>query len=207
MELYWNIFQNHCLFKRKIIWMKDLKKIKLKSGFYLSLFVMLQMSGLFFYWKENSIFEVEEIQQNIWVYFNIITIITILMGFTMGRIAVDRRRRSSESDNIGMLFMFILNMFIVSSSSIIFYGYYMFAYETHDLSSYIITLIVVFFMSMLVCCGMLVMSSLFFGFIYTLILEDLLKSWLENITTIIHSWIYELQYKIIRVNIMLNNLS
>ncbi len=156
--------------------MKDLKKIKLKSGFYLSLFVMLQMSGLFFYWKENSIFEVEEIQQNIWVYFNIITIITILMGFTMGRIAVDRRRRSSESDNIGMLFMFILNMFIVSSSSIIFYGYYMFAYETHDLSSYIITLIVVFFMSMLVCCGMLVMSSLFFGFIYTLILEDLLKS-------------------------------
>lgn len=153
--------------------MQDLKKIQLKSGFCLFLLVMIQLALLFPLLRETLVSELaNEIEQDFWTFFNILTVISLLMALNMGKSAINEILRVTEINYIGITTLFQSSVFILCNSSLVFYIYCSIFYENGNFFHYLGQGFLLCFVSIFVGLIMII-PSLVLGKIYSGILEKM----------------------------------
>ncbi len=156
--------------------MQNLKTIQLKSGIYLFFLAMIQIVGVsLLLGVLGWFFSEDQIQDHLWTYFNIMTVILFIMSLRMGKQAIDQLVRRSEIGYVGISTILKLIIFTLSSSLVVFYGYYMLVYEDLDVYSYILGLFSVLLVAIFVGFIIMVIPSLIFGGLYGVVLKYISK--------------------------------
>lgn len=159
--------------------MKDLKKIQFKSIFYLFSFGITQTTFIFLSLREGKALSSEfplgiEIQENLWTYFNIFTIIMLLLAFRMGKSAINKVPKEKETIYLGIRTLLKLSIFTFANSLFVFYAYHTLLYENNGFYAYFMKGFDIFspffYMSII-----LIIPSVMFGAIYGIILEKITK--------------------------------